>query len=123
MKEQDHKHLQEEQILLAVIDSNDLAADARKHLQGCKVCSEKVEQFNEDLLEFGEKARQAVPPFTRPVKMIAVTPETGNYSGSWLSFLGAAAMASLVVFFYLMSMNNLTLLANSKINGDAPNHR
>jgi len=63
MKVENHTHLQDEQILWAVIDESDLARHAQEHLRGCPVCKRKVEQFRYELRDFGQKASLAVPPF------------------------------------------------------------
>jgi len=105
MNEQNHGHLQEDLVLWAVVDRMELSPEARQHLQSCHACSEKVTKLEEDLAEFGRKAGQAVPPFARPVKMSTAEPAKSFQVGGWFSFLGAAAMAGLVIFFYLMNMN------------------
>jgi len=108
MKEQNHEHLQVEQILWAVIDKKELAVDLQQHLLECQVCNAKVEEFRKDMQGFGLKARQAVPPFTRSVKLPAATASRDGHYGGWLPFFGAAAMAGLVVFFYFMGMKSIT---------------
>jgi hypothetical protein len=108
MKEQNHEHLRDEQVLWAVIDKKELAVDLQQHLLECQVCNAKVETFRQDLLGFGLKAKQAVPPFSRPVKLPAAKPSGDRHYGGWLPFFGAAAMAGLVVFFYFMGMKTIT---------------
>ena len=108
MKEQNHEHLRDEEVLWAIIDKKELAVDLQQHLLECQVCNAKVEEFREDLQGFGLKAKQAVPPFSRPVKLPAVKPSSAGHYGGWLPFFGAAAMAGLVVFLYFMGMKTLT---------------
>jgi hypothetical protein len=107
MKLQNHYHLQEEQILWAVIDEKELAGDDRQHLLECRVCKKKVEQFGNELQKFGQEARQTVPPFSRPVKLPKEKPVRVSHNVGWLPFFGAAAMAGFVVFFYFMSMETM----------------
>lgn len=104
MKAQNHQHLQEEHILWAIIDETELSEEARKHLQGCSVCKGQVKHFRDELQEFGQQAKGAVPPFSRPVKLPRAKPAAVSRNAGWLPFFGAAAMASLVVFFYFMGM-------------------
>jgi hypothetical protein len=108
MKEQNHDHLREEQILWAVIDKKELTGDARQHLLDCGVCKTRVEQFSHDLLVFGDRARHAVPPYSRPVKLPAEKPVRAVFNGGWFPFFGTLAAAGLVLFFYFMGMNTLT---------------
>lgn len=108
MREDNDKHLQDEQVLWAIIDRNELGEDVQQHLLLCQHCKGKVAQFSDDLQEFGDKARQAVPPYSRPIKLPAAKPSKAGFNGGWLPFFGAAAMAGLVVFFYFMGLNTIT---------------
>ena len=107
MKVQDQAHLQEAQVLLAVIDEKDLAGSDQQHLRECPVCKREVERFRDELQEFGQKARQAVPALSRPVRLPSTKPGRVNFNSGWLPFFGAAAMAGLLVFFYFMSMKTM----------------
>lgn len=104
MMEQDQIHLQQEQILWAVIDERELGQDVYQHLQKCPVCKAKIEQYNAELLEFGRKALEAVPPSRRTVRLPCKRPAAISHDAGWLSFFGAAAMAGFVVFFYIMGI-------------------
>ena len=114
MKEQNH-HLQEEQISWAVIDENELAVNDRQHLLACRVCQMRVEQFRNELQEFGQEARQAVPPFSRPVKLPGKEPARVSQSPGWLPFFGAAAMAGFVLFFYFIGMETIPLTKSANL--------
>jgi hypothetical protein len=119
MKVQDQKHLPEKQILWAVIDEKELSGEEQQHLAGCPLCRNKVGQFKEELQLFGQKANQAVPPFSKPVKLPDEKPVNVSHNAGWLPFFGAAAMVSFVVFFYFMGMKtmpttNLATLQNQE---------
>jgi hypothetical protein len=107
MKAQNSFHLQEEQILKAVVDENELAAEEQQHLLECATCKKKVVQFNDELQKFGQKAIQAVPPFSQAVKLPSVKPASISRNNGWLPFFGAAAMAGLVMFFYFMGLETM----------------
>lgn len=115
MRAQNHEHLQDEQILWALIDRTELGDDVRQHLIECQHCQGKVTRFSDDLQEFGDKARQAVPPYSGFVKLPAVEPSRTDFNAGWLPFFGAAAMAGLVIFFYFMSLNTVTPLQLSSL--------
>ena len=104
MKAREEQHLQRIQIQQAVIDENDLGASARQHLQQCPVCRKAVAQFLQEMQKFGEQAVQAVPPISRPVRLPAARVARAGYTGGWLPFFGATAMAGFVVFFYFMGL-------------------
>ncbi|KPK00422.1 MAG: hypothetical protein AMJ60_01465 [Desulfobacterales bacterium SG8_35] len=107
MKAQKYVHLQEEQVLWAIIDEEDLAGDDRKHLRECPDCRRKVERFRDELHEFGQKARQSVPPFSGTVRLPGEKPAPVSHDAGWLSFFGATAMVGLVVFFSVMGMESM----------------
>jgi len=104
MKSGNNVHLQEEQVLWAVIDEKELSEVEQQHLLTCPVCKKQVALFKSDLQEFGQKAYQAVPPLSRPVKLPGEKPSSVRHNAGWLPFFGAAAMASFVVFFYFMGL-------------------
>ncbi len=107
MKAQNHVHLQDEHILRAVIDDKDLAGPEQEHLRECSVCKRKVEQFRGELLDFGQKASLAVPPFSRSVRLPREKPAAVSHNVGWLPVFGAAAMAAFLVFFYFMGMETM----------------
>jgi len=107
MKSENQSHLQEEQILWAVIDEKELAGDKQLHLHKCPLCNKKVRQIRDGLQELGHKAMLAAPPFSRTVILPSEKPTTDIHNGRWLPFFGAAAMAGLFVFFYFMGMKTI----------------
>jgi len=108
MKQANNSHLLEEQIFRAVIDEKDLSTEDHLHLLQCPDCTNRVRHLQEGLHVLGEKARQAVPPFSRPVRLPDKRPVRVSHSAGWLPFFGAAAMAGLVVFFYFMGMETMS---------------
>ena len=107
MKVRNHDHLQQEHILWAVIDESELAGEYRQHLRQCPVCKTKVEQLRSGLEDLGEIARQAVPSYTRPVRLPSERVARISQNAGWLPFFGAAAMAGLLVFFYFMGTKTM----------------
>ena len=107
MKVQNHAHLQDEEILWAVIDDKDLAGPAQEHLRECPVCKRRVEQFRYELHDFGQKARLAVPPFSRSARLPREKPAAVSHNVGWLPVFGAAAMAAFLVFFYFIGMETM----------------
>jgi hypothetical protein len=107
MKEQIQEHLRDEQIIWAIIDIQELAEAHQQHLLECHLCKEKVDRFSNELDEFGQKVRGAVPPLSRQINLPAVEPSRVRHQDGWLPFFGAVAMAGLVVFFYFMSIKTV----------------
>jgi len=106
MKSQIQAHLKDEKIIRAIIDENELAGEERQHLFECQLCSKKVEQFKEELQEFGENARSTVPPLTKRIALPSEEPNPANNKSSWFQSFGAVAMAGLVLFFYFLVMES-----------------
>lgn len=62
-----NRHPDEAQLLAAVVDINDLAQDARAHLEKCESCSEKVNAYKTALANLGKSAHAFAPsPQRRP---------------------------------------------------------
>jgi len=108
MKVQKNNHLQEEQILWAVIDEKELGVDVRDHLLECSLCQAKVTRFKDDLQEFGQQARQAVPPSSRQFKLPVAKPGVFSHIPGWLPVTAAAAITGFIVFFYFMGLQTMT---------------
>ena len=115
MRIRNHAHLLEEQVIWAVIDEEDLADDDRQHLLECSVCLRKVEQFRDELQALEQKARQAVPPITRPVRLPDKKPVRNSQNIGWLPFFGTAAMAGLLIFFYFMGLESRVSLEQTTL--------
>jgi hypothetical protein len=108
MKSQNDVHLQEEKIIRAVIDENELAGEDRQHLEDCQLCNRKVAWFKVELQELGDNARVSVPPLTKNITLPREEPTPASYKSRWLPSFGAAAMAGLVLFFYFLGMESMS---------------
>jgi len=115
MNGQNHPHLRQEQILWAIIDEQELGKDEQRHLLECPVCRQNVAQFKGELQEFGQRAKQSVPPFSRQLLLPAAAPTKVSHGQGWLPFLGAAAMAGFVLFFYFMGLQTVVTTRESII--------
>ncbi|MDX1775586.1 MAG: hypothetical protein R3297_03295 [Desulfobulbales bacterium] len=102
MKAEKSFHLQEEQIISATIDEKELSGEYQQHLLVCPDCKHKVVRLKDELHWFGQKAKEAVPPFSSAVRLPVPKPAAATPKNGWLPFAGAAAMAGLAVFFYFM---------------------
>jgi hypothetical protein len=109
MISQNQVHLNEDMIVGAVIDDNELTGKQRQHLLECRFCHGKVEQFKSELQEFGENTRLSAPPLTKNIILPSDEPDPASYKSSWLPSFGAAVMAGLVLFFYFLGMESRSL--------------
>jgi hypothetical protein len=92
------QHLNDDQIVTAVVEVSDLPESAQKHLASCHQCRLAVEKFGTELSNIGELARHFSPMSKQRIKL-PVEKSTKPILGSWkwqMSF-GAAFSAILVV--------------------------
>ncbi|MDM8516681.1 hypothetical protein QUF76_10815 [Desulfobacterales bacterium HSG16] len=55
------EHLNEDQIICAIVDENDLSKDKRSHLYSCQKCNDKKMALMSDLESFGSMAENFSP--------------------------------------------------------------
>ena len=107
MKPQNQAHLQEEQIIRAVIDEQELDGADRQHILKCRVCREKIAWFKDKLEELGENAVLAVPPLKKNITLPSEELTPASNKSGWLPTFGVAAMACLALFFYFLGMESM----------------
>jgi len=77
-----NNHLNEDHILTAMVDENDLPVMVREHLADCPQCRRAVDQFDEELSMLGHLAKEFSPtpeqPFSLPVEK-----ERTAFRGAW----------------------------------------
>jgi len=89
-----NQHLDEDQLIRAVVNKTDLRQDLRKHLSECGHCSERKRRMEEDLLQLGRMAERFSPSPQRKVQLPAKQPyRTIRWSWGWRTALGVAAAA------------------------------
>ena len=69
MTNEQEGHLNEEQLLLAVVDETDLPASLRDHLKTCPVCSAEKGRFQQNLGRLGHMAERSAPSPSRKVNL------------------------------------------------------
>ncbi len=60
MKNQDI-HLNEDQIIRATVDENDLTTSERNHLSKCSICQKEKQEFEQVLNRVGDMSKELVP--------------------------------------------------------------
>jgi hypothetical protein len=65
------QHLIRDELLMAVVDAADLAADKRAHLEACPICHGAQARLAENFLHLGRKARNLAPSPARPFRLPA----------------------------------------------------
>lgn len=91
-------HLEEEQMIRAIVDESDLPEAERKHLAACSTCGEKKQEMEKELSVLGKLAQAYAP--SPPTRMLL--PEKERFylrPWTWQKTLlaGASAVAVLVL--------------------------
>lgn len=104
-------HLDEQQLIQAVVDENDLPGAMQAHLVTCHQCRTSKESFEQELASLGQMAERYAP---KPEKRIALpvheATSTLRTFLNWRNTIGAAAAvaAVLIVFWGTTIVRNLT---------------
>jgi hypothetical protein len=67
MKTHRNRHLDEDQLILAVIDKTDLPAEMQRHLEICPECQKETARLETDLETIGDLAAASTPKLSRSV--------------------------------------------------------
>ena len=104
-------HLDEQQLIQAVVDENDLPQPMQAHLVSCHQCRASKESFEQELASLGRMAERYAP---KPRKRIALPPHETKSTFwtflSWRNAIGAAAAVAgvLIIFWGTTTVRNLT---------------
>ncbi|MGD8948296.1 MAG: hypothetical protein PVI62_16655, partial [Desulfobacterales bacterium] len=104
-------HLDEQELIQAVVDESDLPQTMQAHLVTCHQCRASKESFEQDLASLGQMAERYAP---KPQKRIAIPvhePRSAFWTFfNWRTAIGAAATvaAVLIVFWGTTIVRNLT---------------
>ena len=97
-------HLNEDQLLRAVVDETDLPPSLQEHLKTCRLCRTEKARFEQGLEELGHMAERLAPSPSRkvrfPVRESSQRPR--SWSWGWRTTLaaGMAAAAMVMVIVY-----------------------
>ena len=97
MKVDGERHLDETQIIQAVVDAVDLPAAVRDHLAECTHCLENKESFAQELANLGQLAEHYAPkPQRRIILPVADAKHTFWSSFNWRNVVAATATVAAV---------------------------
>lgn len=92
-------HLNEDQIIRAVVDGNDLPRTLRTHLSECPQCTANKEKIESDLARLGRMAERFSPSPGKKVLLPSEKPKRSiGWSWQWRAAFGVAAAAVFVIF-------------------------
>ena len=84
-------HLNEDKIIRAIVDENDLTAHERNHLLKCSLCHKEKQEFQKVLNRMGDMSRELVPSPRR--RFIPTVQE----SSSWFRWRPALATGFAII--------------------------
>ena len=111
MNSESMQHPDEDQIIQAVVDVNDLPQTVQSHLAGCSQCLADKNGFEREMTLLGQKAKQLAPEPRR--RIIMPVPKTGNLFANLLDWrnLTAAAATVAAVFIVVWGTNLVRYLS------------
>lgn len=110
MTSQKDLHLEEDQLLIAVVDETDLPQSQRNHLLICRQCREGKEKIEEDLARLGHMAERFSPSPKRKVSLPAEKPQRSF----WWSWQTRTALGAAVVAIFIAIVGIPTLFENTQ---------
>ena len=105
------QHLDEQQLIQAVVDENDLPQSMQVHLVSCHQCRSSKVSFEQELVHLGQLAERYSPPPQRKITIPVHEARNSRWSFlNWRNAIGAAATvaAVLLVFWGTTSLRNLS---------------
>ncbi len=91
-------HLDDKQIIEAVIDENGLPEMLRSHLSECRACRIRKDGLQESLARLGTISRSGIPPVFRKPRL-----KTGESPKGWVVKPALVLLASLALLFLFLT--------------------
>jgi hypothetical protein len=112
MKSGDMQHLDEEQLVRAVVDATDLPESVQAHLAGCGQCLAGINSFEDEMTKLGRKAEQFAPQPQRRIMLPAQKAKAPFWKLlDWRNLVAAAATVS-AVFILVWGTNMVRNLSD-----------
>jgi predicted anti-sigma-YlaC factor YlaD len=94
MNPNSNNHLDEDQLIRAVVDATDLPAAVQTHLAQCDLCRAGKESFAQELVNLGQMAERLAPKPQR--RIVLPAPKTKRINLSFLDWRNLVAAAATV---------------------------
>ena len=106
MNDDQNVHLDEQRIIAALVDENDLAAQEREHLKVCPICSASRDQLSAQLHGLSDAAMRYTPEPRRRFALPEAEVLRGrSWAGRW--YVGLAAAAACLVLVITLTLPHL----------------
>jgi predicted anti-sigma-YlaC factor YlaD len=107
-------HLDEDQLLWAVVDEAELPRLLQEHLSTCPRCRAAKESFEQDLAQLGQMAQRFAPLPRKRVSLPVESPRSSIvWSWDWRAYFGVAVTVALVIVIVWWSAPFRTTPGNS----------
>ena len=118
MSNEKNNHLNEDQIIRAVVDESELSVSVRQHLGTCNQCRAQKAHLEKNLARLGQVARQFAPlPHKRLNLKAPETPPAIRWSWNWKITLGTTlATVALFIFVWWASQGREMFETSSREN-------
>ena len=105
MSDEKNHHLNDDQIIRAVVDESELSVSVRQHLANCNQCRAQKAHLEQSLARLGHTARQFAPLPPKGLKLrSSETSHAIRWSWNWKIALGTTvATAALFIFLWWAS--------------------
>jgi hypothetical protein len=95
-----NQHLNEDQLIRAVIDVSDLPVAAQAHLAACSQCLHRKQNFERELTNLGRMAGQFAP---KPQKRVILpVPKSGSRFSAFLDWRSVPAAAAILAAAFIV---------------------
>ena len=95
------QHLDEQQLIQAVVDENDLPRSMQAHLVSCHQCRSSKVSFEQELVRLGQLAERYSPPPQRKITVPVHEARSPRWSFlNWRNAIAAAATVAAVLFVF-----------------------
>ena len=87
-------HLNEDKIIRAIVDENDLTTTEQKHLSNCSMCQKEKQEFEQVLIRMGDMSQELVPS---PRRRFILTSQKSRSSFRWQPALATGFVIVLLI--------------------------
>lgn len=109
MKNEKELHLDEDHIIRAIVDTDDLPLPVRRHLDQCCRCRNQIAQLQEDLANLSRVAKQLTPLSSSRLKLNQKQKsDPRRWLWSWRIALGISLAAAAIIFIFWSKTPEIT---------------
>lgn len=114
MSFKEENHLDEDQLIRAIVDETDLSPSVRDHLSSCLLCRAGMEQIEQDLTDLGKVAERLAPATHRKISLPVEKPSRiYRWLHDWRISSGAIAAVAVVIVMIWLSIPKTIIIEDT----------